>query len=1066
MIKAKLLLPDIAAVSSNSVPDWDENNPETPGYIKNRTHYRVRTTVFEPVVDSELITFVDEGGEYVAELEGVELETGNYKIRVRGVEGVYECVRFDDTFVINFVRPDDITITYTIGDSFIRLVDLTAGTGFETNLSMSIERDTYKYVKLPSEYIPVDEIKEEIYQGLPVDAGISEVNTSDELIHLKRGITNAGGEVVNTDEEDIVLGKVAKTNSFLDLDDIQQSDWDENDPTSVSYVKDRTHYYKKIVVAEGAYSEYISCEVQTTDKIDTDTRILLHIQDATSSPGYVTYSFLIRDYITSDSVDSSTGRRDIYGECPLPNEEGIGVTFSGTYRFYLRNDSFQFYFTDSSSAITIIDGYLLIPVKRMPQELSRQFLSFSPKYIPTLPKATGYSVPISDFGTSVAMVNYFNFLPAFTSLASYLFPMHSGYGSGSGASLGFCHPRQIFAVYNDELYSIGGTSLSIYKYDPASYARLQVFATLDSEKFIETHAIHILPNGKMMVVGKSNYVAVIDLEDSEISVTYKQISDTMLDWYQIAAVDENNFAILVAGQNNYMSMAVCKNGVFDNSLGFAPYGSGGIWVVGDDIYFGHQGGNGLGTYQMGVSKLHILESNPTWELLFNNGADDTQGRHQNGCRIPDDFPLAEFAGLILCLSANKGVSISFDNGATWDKYEQYYYRGTSVNPTAFTDDSPFTFVLDTNSFMTRYGMLCQLKSIDKNAKRIYYQLSSKVSTAGYRVVRSFINGSDGAFSQQVSISNNSVQYPSLGAIGLWQVNIGDIVFAKKMPFTSYNLQTQTVTEGVLENVLGMIKGGSNYFSLCHIPEYSNTEDFNECRCYLHIDDPRFCVGKQTLELSGGVNKELLQQYPIVGFSFDYKVVADNNQADWDEENPSSPSYIKNKPIQAQADWEDNSPLSVTHVRNRTHHGVSVIPTGTTAKFDEDGRNLVDCDNSGYIYFNLPSTLSLTPSSEFTMVLSNGEYATFTPTATAVSGSASGVLCGGSTTYSLQWDLSGVSGAPNEETCKLSVVSQTDVPEDYANAEVFLYVSLKRLDDAYVNALTDADIDDAIAMLNE
>ncbi len=1061
MIKAKLLLPDIAAVSSNSVPDWDENNPETPGYIKNRTHYRVRTTVFEPVVDSELITFVDEGGEYVAELEGVELETGNYKIRVRGVEGVYECVRFDDTFVINFVRPDDITITYTIGDSFIRLVDVTAGTEFETNLSMSIERDTYEYVKLPSEYIPVDEIKEEIYQGLPVDAGISEVNPSDGLIHLKRGITNTDGEVVNTNEEDIVLGKVAKTNSFLDLDDIQQSDWDENDPTSVSYVKDRTHYYKKIVVAEGNGTYKINASFVSNKYYTKGTRILIHIKDETSVTGFVPYSFIVDDYVTRLKYQQ-TGTQYI-GDAPISDTNGSGVLYKGHFTLTWMNPGIEsnLIFTDQTQSYIIQDCYILIPEKVMPNDLSHQFVSHSALFVPNLSDATGYLGQSDYFGIPTELVDYFE-IPKVSESISYptAVRMLSGYGSGSGGSLGFCHPRQMFAMYQGVLYSVGGTNIVIWRYGE-SYTTQTELVALDETKFTELHAMQILPNGKMLVVGSSKYVAVIDLESDPVSVEYKQISETADDWFQIAAVDENNFAILVAGRNNYLPIKVCRNGEFDDSLNLTPFGTGGTWIVDNDVYFGLQGGiSGLGNYDFGVARLRILESNSTWELLFNNGTDTTQGRHQNGCRIPENFEVQDAIGAILCFSSDKGVAISFDNGATWENYEQYI--GTS----ALGEDSPFTFGLEDNLFLKRYGELTQMKSIDRRAKRIYYKYTRSTPNSITRKVTSFISGSSCSLTNHISIGNHYTQYVELDKIGLWKATIGDVVFIDKM---SFNIEG-TETNGTLSNVFGVLEreiiNFQVHFRLRHLPDYSKLEDFLGCRCQVYIDDPEFGVGKQTLELSGGVNKELLQQYPIVGFSFDYKVVADNNQADWDEKNPSSPSYIKNKPIQAQADWEDDSPLSVTHVRNRTHHGVSVIPTGTTAKFDEDGRNLVDCDNSGYIYFNLPSTLLLSTSSEFTMVLSNGEYATFTPTATAVSGSASGVLSGGSTTYSLQWDLSGVSGAPNDETCKLSVVSQTEVPEDYANAEVFLYISLKRLDDVYVNALTDADIDDAIAMLNE
>lgn len=56
----------------NNTPNWNENDPEADGYIKNRTHYKEIKTVID--LPETTFEFVDEGGIYTTAIEKSILE--------------------------------------------------------------------------------------------------------------------------------------------------------------------------------------------------------------------------------------------------------------------------------------------------------------------------------------------------------------------------------------------------------------------------------------------------------------------------------------------------------------------------------------------------------------------------------------------------------------------------------------------------------------------------------------------------------------------------------------------------------------------------------------------------------------------------------------------------------------------------------------------------------------------------------------------------------------------------------------------------------------------------------
>lgn len=220
MIKAKLVLPDVAAVPSKEQSDWNVNDPEEAGYVKNRTHYKEDAISYVPITESNIITFNDVAGRYVATINNASLTEGVYKVVIRGQEELYESTKVGDTYNILVTNPEGISFSYIEGTNFITVVDETATTSYQTSLSLYLQDVGTTYHKLGMEYIPSDEIADEIFPTLGVDVEIA--SESDDIVTLKRGIVNNGGTIKNSDEEDITLAKVAKTGSYNDLSDTPQ----------------------------------------------------------------------------------------------------------------------------------------------------------------------------------------------------------------------------------------------------------------------------------------------------------------------------------------------------------------------------------------------------------------------------------------------------------------------------------------------------------------------------------------------------------------------------------------------------------------------------------------------------------------------------------------------------------------------------------------------------------------------------------------------------------------------------------------------------------------------------
>lgn len=218
MIKAKLVLPDVAAVPSKEQSDWSVNNPESAGYVKNRTHYKEDVVSYIPVAESVTLEFTERDGSYKATLSNASLTLGTYKITIQGHEGLYDSVNAGDTYYINITEPSGISVSYKEGETFVTFVDSNATTSYSTSLSMYLQKIAPEYHKLSIDYIPSDEIANEIFPTMEVDASVS--SDVNDIVTLKRGIRNHDGRIENTDESDITLAKVAKTGSYNDLGDI------------------------------------------------------------------------------------------------------------------------------------------------------------------------------------------------------------------------------------------------------------------------------------------------------------------------------------------------------------------------------------------------------------------------------------------------------------------------------------------------------------------------------------------------------------------------------------------------------------------------------------------------------------------------------------------------------------------------------------------------------------------------------------------------------------------------------------------------------------------------------
>lgn len=77
---------------AGSIPDWNQNDPDAPDYIKNRTHYETEDVIM-PETDLDTIRTTDKGATYgeVRIDPRLNLEVGEtYIVRVNGVE--YEAV--------------------------------------------------------------------------------------------------------------------------------------------------------------------------------------------------------------------------------------------------------------------------------------------------------------------------------------------------------------------------------------------------------------------------------------------------------------------------------------------------------------------------------------------------------------------------------------------------------------------------------------------------------------------------------------------------------------------------------------------------------------------------------------------------------------------------------------------------------------------------------------------------------------------------------------------------------------------------------------------------------------
>lgn len=219
MIKARLILPNVSAVPSAEQPDWSVNNPDSPGYIKNRTHYKIDDITYTELANT-VVTFTEDSGVYKAVVDNVSFGEGTFKIKIKGVECIYESALLDNTYSIDIPSPVGVTLTCNVGDSSITIVDSTASFGYSTDFELSRQNIDTEYHKLLVDYIPTEDVAEEIFPTLPVDATIADI--SNNVVTLQRSIVNNDGRIENSSATPITLAKVAITGSYNDLENTPQ----------------------------------------------------------------------------------------------------------------------------------------------------------------------------------------------------------------------------------------------------------------------------------------------------------------------------------------------------------------------------------------------------------------------------------------------------------------------------------------------------------------------------------------------------------------------------------------------------------------------------------------------------------------------------------------------------------------------------------------------------------------------------------------------------------------------------------------------------------------------------
>lgn len=75
-----------------TTPDWDENDPEAPGYVKNRTHWRY--IVEDEIIPKANYDFINNGGIRTAFVDGFEISAGD-EVVVDFDGELYRCVAYD-----------------------------------------------------------------------------------------------------------------------------------------------------------------------------------------------------------------------------------------------------------------------------------------------------------------------------------------------------------------------------------------------------------------------------------------------------------------------------------------------------------------------------------------------------------------------------------------------------------------------------------------------------------------------------------------------------------------------------------------------------------------------------------------------------------------------------------------------------------------------------------------------------------------------------------------------------------------------------------------------------------
>lgn len=237
--------------------DWNENDPMSAAYVQNRTHYfnREYLTILEKNTfswgDDTVITdggngtrlgipaetspdfstnkykVVWDGDEYYCESGGYSgmyfASLGNHSLS----ENIYE--DYEDTgepFLFKFYEPNHWSwITTESGDHTVEIYAIHDNT-----------------VQLDEMYIP-DTIarKPEVDEALAGKADASHTHAISEVTELQATLDTMQSEIdANESSISIAQTKLATIEEGAQAN--VQADWNDNDPTSAAYVKNRTHW--------------------------------------------------------------------------------------------------------------------------------------------------------------------------------------------------------------------------------------------------------------------------------------------------------------------------------------------------------------------------------------------------------------------------------------------------------------------------------------------------------------------------------------------------------------------------------------------------------------------------------------------------------------------------------------------------------------------------------------------------------------------------------------------------------------------------------------------------------